>query len=192
MRAALLISGYLRSFKTNIPNLKSKIIDKLENCDVYIHVTKNEQNQDKYLNNSNQEENLKFIKESLNPKVLIYENNYFFDKNIEKNNLLNTWMKFYKLNQVKKINEEMFGLYDLVIKTRPDINFATDFDFSNCLNTNVIHIPEDSKIDKTKLLNPDDSYLCDIFSYGNSLVMDKYFMNSAVLVFVKIISPLNF
>lgn len=48
MRVALLISGYLRSFKINIPNIKTKILDKFDKVDIYIHITKNESTEDKY------------------------------------------------------------------------------------------------------------------------------------------------
>ena len=47
MKAALIISGYLRSFELNIGNIKSKIIGKFDTVDVYIHITKNEENDDK-------------------------------------------------------------------------------------------------------------------------------------------------
>ena len=48
MKIAILISGYLRSFKVNIPLIKSKILDKFKNVDIYIHITKNEENRTKY------------------------------------------------------------------------------------------------------------------------------------------------
>ena len=53
MRVALLISGYLRSFKVNVPNIKKNIINKFNDVDIYIHLTKNEKTEDKYLNEIN-------------------------------------------------------------------------------------------------------------------------------------------
>ena len=50
MRVALLISGYLRTFKINIPIIKEKIIEKFKNVDIYVHITKNESESDVYLN----------------------------------------------------------------------------------------------------------------------------------------------
>jgi hypothetical protein len=41
MRTAVLISGYLRSFKKNLTNFKEKILGKFENVDVYIFTRKN-------------------------------------------------------------------------------------------------------------------------------------------------------
>ena len=38
-----------------------------------------------------------------------------------------------------------------------------------------IYIPSDSKMDKSKLNNKDDPYLCDIIAYGPPHLMDKYF-----------------
>ena len=35
MKAALLISGYLRTFRNNIPRIKSTIIEKLDHVDIY-------------------------------------------------------------------------------------------------------------------------------------------------------------
>jgi len=38
-----------------------------------------------------------------------------------------------------------------------------------------IYIPSDAKIDKSKLINETDPYLCDIMAYGPPHLMDKYF-----------------
>ena len=86
MKVALLISGYLRSFNTNLPNLKSQILDKFENVDIYIHITKDGDKQDKYLNINN---DIDYINQVLNPICLLYEDNLQLseDKNI--NNTLN-------------------------------------------------------------------------------------------------------
>ena len=49
MRAALLIAGYSRSFKLNLPVIQDKILNKFDDVDVYIHLTKNEHEDDKIL-----------------------------------------------------------------------------------------------------------------------------------------------
>ena len=95
-------------------------------------------------------------------------------ENSKKNNLYNTWIKYYKLNEVKKINEKLNGEYDLVAKYRPDLNITTEEIFPKQLE-NKIYIPEKSLIDKSKLENPNDNHLCDIFAYGKSKLMDQYF-----------------
>jgi len=174
MRVALLISGYLRSFKNNIPNIKEKIINKFESVDVYIHVTKNESTEDKYLNNINESEEINYITNTLNPITLIYEPNIVWFENKEKNNLYNKWSKYFKLNQIKNDNEIKFGKYDLVIKYRPDLDLITEV-FNHEIKENSIYIPKDSKMDKNKLTNPTDNYVCDILAYGKSKIMDDYF-----------------
>ena len=129
MKVALLISGYLRSFKLNLPSIKSKIIDKFGKVDVYIHITKNE-NEDKYLNNNTECDIINFINQSLNPICLLYEPNIFYSHNKKVNDMMNLWSKYYKLNEIKKINETKESLYDIVIKYRPDMDILSDIDYN--------------------------------------------------------------
>lgn len=175
MKVALLISGYLRSFKNNIPNIKEKIIDKFDRVDVYMHITKNESEEDKYLNNINESQEIGYISKMLNPIALIYEPNIEWFEDKEKNSLYNKWFKFFKLNQIKIDNETKFGDYDLVIKYRPDLDLISDGLIIDDPLKDVVYIPKDSKIDKNKLTKIDDKYLCDIIAYGNSKVMNEYF-----------------
>jgi uridine kinase len=172
MKAALLISGYLRTFRENLPILKSSILEKFDQVDIYIHITKNESKEDRYINNKN---DIDYINNSLNPICLLFEDNKLLsdDKNI--NNLLNNWIKYHKLNEIKKQNENIKGKYDIVIKYRPDLNIISDNIFIGDLSKDLVYIPIDSKIDKKKLLNYYDNYICDIFAYGNSKTMDSYF-----------------
>lgn len=174
MRVALLISGYLRTFKTNLPNIQEKIIDKFKNVDVYIHVTKNEDTEDKYLNKRDGSGDVSYINKALNPIALIHEPNILCSDNKTENSLINTWLKYYKLNQLKKENEAKFGDYDLVIKYRPDLDLLSDDVFEIPVG-DFVYIPKDSKIDKNKLSKVDDEYLCDIFAYGTSKMMNDYF-----------------
>jgi uridine kinase len=174
MRVALLISGYLRSFKINIPNIKTKILDKFDKVDIYIHITKNESTQDKYFNLNHELEDLKWLEEILSPTCLIYEDNYYFSKNKKKNNLYNHWIKFYKLNELRKINEIKFK-YDLIIKYRPDLNMISENVFPDIIENNLVYIPSKSLIDKSKLENSGDDHLCDIFAFGDGESMNKYF-----------------
>jgi len=172
MRVALLISGYIRTFDINIPSLKEKILNKFSNIDIFLHITKEENKQDKYLNIINGDDVNK-IKTILNPKVIIEEDNLFLSSDIKINNTTNTWLKYFKLNQLKKNYEEIFGKYDLVIKYRPDLNIESEISFD--IESGFIYIPSDSKIDKSKLIRKDDKYICDIFAYGDSESMNKYF-----------------
>ena len=169
MKVALLISGYLRSFKLNILTIKERIINKFDSVDIYLHITEKEENEDKYLNIDNDIQD--FITE-FNPTIL-YESNYIFSNNSLTNNVINSWLKLYKLNELRKINE-IHEKYDLVIKYRPDTTLISDNIFME-IEDNVVYIPNNSKIDKNKLRNVNDNYICDIFAYGKPDIMNKYF-----------------
>jgi len=171
MKAALLISGYIRTFKDNLPNLKKQILDKFDDLDIYIHVTKNSNKDDKYLNIGSDIEEIDKI---LNPVCLLHEDNIELSEDKLINNTLNLWFKYYKLNNIRKNNELIKGEYDIIIKYRPDLNIISDGVFTTDISKNIIYMPEDSKIDKSKLVNKDDKYLCDVFAFGNSSVMNTY------------------
>lgn len=169
MKVALLISGYLRSYKNNIKYVQDEIISKFDNVDIYLHITKNESKEDKYLNFIDEENDVKNIVSILNPKSLLVENN------VDTNILKNQWSKLYKLNQLKITNEILKNKkYDLVIRYRFDLRLKIYHVFNN-IESNKIYIPKDSKIDKSKLQNPNDSYICDALAFGDSDIMNKYF-----------------
>lgn len=173
MRTALLISGYLRSYRLNLKFIKENII-KDNNTDVYIHITNDEIHEDKYLNNI-KDRDVEYVIDNLNPISVIIENNINFNNSILENNTINNWSKFFKLNEIKKINEICNNFkYDLVIKYRFDLCIKDKLDFSN-LEDNCVYIPKNSKIDKTKLKNYNDNYICDAFAFGKSSIMDEYF-----------------
>lgn len=174
MRVALLISGYLRTFKINIPIIKEKIIEKFKNVDIYVHITKNESESDVYLNLQH-EDDIKYINNILKPVCIISEENIKYSDDLKRNNLANIWIKYFKLNEIKKINESIHGKYDMVIKYRPDLNLISDDIFYGDINKDIVYIPKNSVVDKSKLLNKDDNYICDIFAYGNSNIMNRYF-----------------
>ena len=175
MRIALLIAGYLRSYKTNIDFIKEEIINKYDNVDVYLHITKDEKLEDRYFNQI-EERDIKAIINDLKPISTIIENNTHYSKDETTNNIINHWGKLYKLNNLKKIKENATNKkYDLVIRYRLDLSIVSKniFDISDVSNT--IFIPKDSKIDKVKLTNKTDGYLCDALAFGDSNSMDKYF-----------------
>jgi uridine kinase len=168
LRVAILISGYLRTFNNTYQDFKEKVIDKFDDVDIYLHMTKNEEKEDKYLNSAHDPKNIINL---LNPICFLYEENFTFSSKPSLNNTINTWFKYYKLNNIKKINENEFGKYDLVLKWRPDVSLDSELPISN----DGIVIPSDSKIDKSKLENPNDDYICDILAWGPSDLMDEYF-----------------
>ena len=144
MKAALLISGYLRSFKLNVKNIQDFILNNFDDVDIFLHITKNENNEDKYLNIQNLSESIEYINKILNPKIIICEENKKFVKDKKINDLYNTWYKFYTLNILKQNEEKLFGKYDIVIKSRPDLQLVDiKFKFDN-LDSNSIIIPKES------------------------------------------------
>lgn len=169
MKAAILISGYLRTIDLNLSSL-NMIKSKFDHTDIYLHITLNESDEDKYYNPKNKND-IDNIKSLLNPLLIIEEHNKTYTDKCDLNNILNTWNKVYKLNYLKLEHEKNFGKYDVVIKYRPDLHIIDDIEFSNL---DKINVPTDSKIDKSKLLNENDPYICDIFAYGNSDIMNLY------------------
>ena len=169
MKIAILISGYLRTFQNNINHFKRNLLQN-HDVDIYIHKTTNEEN-DKYNNKTDWDK----IKSLVKPKIILETNELYFDDNCKINNAINQFYKFYILNKVKNaIEKEENIVYDIVIKWRPDILLNNKIDFTN-IEQNTIYIPSDSKIDKSKLKNVSDKYVCDIIAYGDNNSMNYYF-----------------
>jgi len=169
MKIALLISGYLRGFETNIEYIKQHVIQDNQ-CDVYIHIT-GDDNDDKYLNNPI---SFDIVKKELNPKVVIFANNIVFTSDTKLNNLLNQNYKFYWLNEERKRIMSLENIcYDIIVKIRPDVYIRQRFVYD--INPNKIYIPKDSKIDIKKLKHLDDKHICDIIAYGDNDAMNTYF-----------------
>jgi len=173
MKTCLLISGYLRSFESTIDNLREKILNQFDCIDVYVHLTQNEHEEDKYVNKINYNF-IEKIHNELNPKCLLVEPNLNVIE--KKNNVLyNQWIKFYKLNEIKKLNEKLHGEYDIVIKTRPDVFLYDKIILDIESLKHKILIPSDSKIDLKKLTKNTDNFLCDSLAIGSSENMNLYF-----------------
>jgi uridine kinase len=169
MKIGLLISGYLRSFEHNIENIKKYIIEN-NDVDIYIYITKNIET--KYLNF---DIDINKIINLLNPKYIIISDNIDFKKENNINDVMNQNLKFYLLNEERKRIEKIEKIsYDLVCKIRPDVYLNEPIYFYK-FDMNRINIPLDSKIDKIKLKNIEDNYICDIIAFGNCNQMNKYF-----------------
>ena len=178
MKVALLIAGYLRNYEINIDFIKKEIIDKfgVDNVDIFLHITRNENSDDKYFNLINEERDIKNITATLKPVSTLIENNHHFHDNDTANRTINQWNKLYKLNSLKQISENDSKIpYDLVIRYRPDLLITDTNIFDIEKAKDVIYIPSDSKFDKARLKNKTDKYLCDAFAFGSSRVMDRYF-----------------
>jgi len=172
MKVALLIAGYLRSFKDNIESIKNNIINaEGTDIDIYIHIT--QKSEKKYLNDQFK---IDEIYTHFKPKVVIISDNIKFNNGYD--NLYNQNYKFWMLNKKRQEIEKIENIkYDFVMKLRPDVNLQEKMPFllSNSTTNDCIYIPSDTKIDKTKLTNTSDPYICDIFAYGLPNLMDKYF-----------------
>ena len=179
MRIAILIIGFLRTINHNFPKLKS-LLSKYE-CDYYLHISNNE-NEDKYLNNKL---NIESVLNLIKPIKSIIEDEQSFN-NIKYINQKRMWYKIYILNQFKKIYENTFKFkYDVVLRVRPDLYIIDNFiDFQQFeLNDNIIYGH-----------SCDSNYL-DEFNFGNSIAMDKYsslFINFNKYNDLKIVRPTCF
>ncbi len=171
MNVACLISGYLRTFKDNVSNVKKFLINPFDNVDIYVHITRNEED-DRYLNPQILKDAIDFVETEISPVCMLIEDNTQYSNDKRENDTINLWSKFKKLNILKQNNELAGKTYDIVIKTRPDVAFV-DLQIKD--TPNKIVIPFSSKIDKQKLRNIDDKHICDVFAYGPSKLMDKYF-----------------
>lgn len=168
MRIALIISGYLRSFENNYIYLKENLLD-LYDVDIYIHITNNCEK--KYINKT---ENIFETIKKLKTKVTMITDNLSFTDDNNYNNIYNQNYKFYLLNKQRQEIEKIENIkYDIVMKLRPDICIQENIIFENI--SDFVYIPTDNKMDKSKLKNYDDKYLCDIIAYGSPNIMDKYF-----------------
>ncbi len=174
MRAALILSGYSRGFELNIEYFERSIIKSFDHLDCYIHLSRDEIRDDKYMNSNDFTGIIEKNISSFNPKSLIIDSNIFFSPDKSTNDLFNNWANFYKLNEIRKIYSD--EKYDIVIKARPDLRFISEDIFSNVtVERGKIYIPRSSKIDKSKLINISDPYLCDSFAFGGEPEMNLYF-----------------
>lgn len=168
MKCALLISGYLRSFRENIASLQKYLLDG-NNIDIYIHITKDPEQ--KY-NNGNI--SLDEIYTLINPKIMIVSKNIWFHENTQQNNILNENYKYYLLNtERKKIEQAENITYDILIKMRPDVRLQEKITL--IYDKEKLYIPKDSKMDISKLNHPTDHNICDIIAFGPVPLMDYYF-----------------
>jgi uridine kinase len=176
MRVAVLLSGYLRVYDNILNFINDEIRKKFDLCDIFLHITKNEKFEDKYDNLIDDDNDIKKIISKINPISVIYESNHTFTTNTIENSTINQWIKLYKLNSIKKIHEEIQNKkYDLVIRLRPDLDIKSKNIFDLKIKKNFVYLPYDSKIDKSKLQNLNDDYICDAIAFGDSEIMDRYF-----------------
>lgn len=173
MNVAILFTGYIRSFKNTYKSIKDNLIDENKdyNFDIYLHYSIEKKNH-KYLNEIVTIEDInKFLK----CKSIISQDDIFFSENKKLNDIYNQNYKMYILNEHKNnISEVENKIYDYTVRIRPDVYLESKINFKN-LENGLIYIPISSKIDKSKLTNENDPYICDILAYGSDDIMNKYF-----------------
>lgn len=147
MRVALLLFGFLRSYKHNYQNLKNIILDKYS-CDIFIHISENENREDRYINNNkNLLEKIETVIELYNPISFICEKEEGYNNTI--NNTVKYYYKMYQVNNLRRRYEKLNKFkYDIVIAMRPDIYFLSDY---NIILSNL------SKIKNNNLIYPDSN-----------------------------------
>ena len=172
MTVAILFSGYIRTFKEVYKSIEDNLINANKDCffDIFLHYSNETSN--KYLNSNYDIEKIKTL---MNFKSIILQDDMNFSKDTKINNILNQNYKLYILNKHKNdISEIENKVYNYTIKLRPDVYLESKIDLHN-LKKNIIYIPNSTKMDKTKLTNITDPFLCDIIAYGDSNIMDSYF-----------------
>ena len=168
-KVAILISGILRSFTDT---LLPFIIQLPDNFDVYISISKENDIDDRFFNDSMDLNNLlkynkiKYI--HCDSTDIIIDNIY----TIREKNIIIQWNRLYKL--FNSITAD----YDIYIRMRPDINITTtvnDFiDLINNAKNNILYIPNGYDIFDTSFLNKEEKSINDQFAYGSYNVMNKY------------------
>jgi len=172
-RVAILITGYIRSFKNVFVSITDHLINVNTDIsfDIFLHFSKETSN-DKYRNDDT---DLDYITKMYNFKTIIYDNDYVFKDNPKENNIFSQNYKMYILNKYKnQISIIENTQYDIVFRLRPDVYLHSNIILNN-IEKDIVYLPVNSKMDKTKLTNIDDPYICDILAYGNNDIMNKYF-----------------
>lgn len=189
MKVAVCFSGQIRTAKECAPNLKAFFSSDKHEIDFFIHTWDNTSY--KNFNGTNiypqrdrfiTEDEINFLKETYNPKVIKVESHSNYLKRFVENgfgNGLELWYSFYKSIILKKWYErnEKFK-YDVVIKIRLDCMFKNidNFDkhIEHILNTSDNTIATHFRYDSSwrSILNKISAN--DIFFVSNSKTMDLY------------------
>ena len=172
-KAVLIISGYIRSFADVFQSITENLIEanpKIE-FDIYLHFSK-EGNHRKY---KNDEVCIETIHKITRCKTIIMDNSIQLKECIKENDIYCQNYKMYVMNNYKNQMSRIEGTtYDIVFRLRPDIYLQSKI-ILNEIDKDVIYLPENSKMDKTKLTHINDPYICDTIAYGHSDIMNKYF-----------------
>lgn len=172
-KVALIISGYIRSFTDVFHSITENLIEinPQSEFDIYLHFSK-EGNDRKY---KNDEVDIETINRITKCKTIIIDNNIKLKEDVKENDIYCQNYKMYILNNYKNQISIIEGKsYDIVFRLRPDIYLQSKI-ILNDIDKDIVYLPENSKIDKTKLSNINDPYICDTIAYGTNDIMNKYF-----------------
>lgn len=168
MRIAILISGFLRSFRQNYKQLQ--LVMSGHDIDIYLHISTQEQ-EDRYMN---EPLNYNNIIDLVQPVSCIIEGELPHLNNIVHVNQQRMWYKIYQLNQLKQNYEKANGfVYDLVIRYRPDLLFTDKHIDWNSYITNDDEDGDDNTIYHCGIEKHPD-YVNDELNFGSSGAMDIY------------------
>ena len=202
MKTALCLSGHMRTYKDTSEGLIKNIIEPL-NCDVYIHTWDIRDHTPHGYYEDKKDDDFSKIKELLNPKKMVVENQEKVTKNIirptiQKHALRGAFHNkpegvlcmYYKKQKVFELVEEQGVDYDMIITTRPDIlcgksNVSDSSPLSyEDFDLNVINLPPadgmaincEKHIPSGKLIGGYGSFggCADIFAAGNKENIKNY------------------
>lgn len=174
MRVALLLFGFLRSYKHNFQSLKERILDKYS-YDIFIHISEDEERDDRYINNnSNLLEQIQTVIKLYNPISFICEQETG-DKSII-NSITKYYYKLYQVNSLRKKYEILHKFkYDVVITLRPDISFMSEYDYIisnlNKIKENILIYPSS---ELNRFSNGSQESINDHICIGNSNSINSY------------------
>jgi len=140
LKICLLISGHLRTFRQCFPSQKSFLVDEL-GCDVFMHSWNEIESKTASWHNNHMknrvvsESDKSYVRETLDPKAMVFENQIDFGLNknlhnssISLNGLKNMTLGFKRAYDLMRDYETNTGIkYDLIIKIRPDIVLKKSF-----------------------------------------------------------------
>lgn len=178
IKAALCISGHLRTFLDNYKSVKEHILDKM-NVDVFIHTWDtlglSYRFTDSNLYVTETKNLVDRIEQLYHPKKLVIEKTKTFNvtplmrsRLLDHRDIPGILSMFYKVeecNKLKKQYEEDGGfVYDCVIRFRGDLWVEQPLPIDDRTNMNHLFLP----------MYGNFGGACDQFAYGSSPIMDKY------------------
>lgn len=178
LKAALCISGHLRTFLDNYKSVKENILDRL-NCDVFIHTWEtlgmSYRFTDGNLHFTETRNLVERIHQLYKPKQIVIEKTKNFtitplmrQRLIDGRDIPGIIGMYYKIeqcNNLKREYEQNGGfIYDCVIRFRGDLWVEQPIPINDSTNLHHVFLP----------MYGNFGGACDQFAFGSSAMMDKY------------------